>query len=204
MLLFKGMPFTKRRTYRRSYRDRLTGGTRDVNPQLFNGIYEQDTADTTVTKTINLPVNPVSQAGRASTVIEILKVIWHIKPLPFISDAAQQADTHWGALTTRDHGATALEGGESDIISFCEFAQKGAFTALGTYAMFEICQWENDLTDGAGHGVIVATPQLYVQVGSTLQNDHGVDIGLQILYRFKNVGLTEYIGVVTAQLAGNA
>lgn len=175
-----------------------------MNPQLWIGYYEQDAVDTTVSKELNLPLNPIQGTGRRPQIVEILKVFWHFKPLPQIAQATMEQDYHWGALSTLDHGANDMEGGERDLISYCRFGQKGAFTALGSCMQFEHNDYVQDLTDGAGHGVIVATPRLYVQIGSNLHNDHGVDLGIQILYRFKAVGLPEYIGVVSSQLSGNA
>lgn len=51
-----------------------------------------------------------------------------------------------------------------------------------------------DLTDGAGHGLIVATPNIFLAVDS---NNTGAqnDANVRVAYRFKNVGLQEYVGL---------
>lgn len=56
----------------------------------------------------------------------------------------------------------------------------------------------NDLTDGAGHGILIATDQLFLQIASnstTIANE----VAFKILYRWKNVPLSEYIGIVQSQ-----
>lgn len=58
--------------------------------------------------------------------------------------------------------------------------------------------WTDNLTDGAGHGYLVATDYIFAQVGS--QNTNAAQfVDIKILYRWKNVGLQEYIGIVQGQ-----
>jgi hypothetical protein len=57
-----------------------------------------------------------------------------------------------------------------------------------------------DVTDGAGHGILVATDQIFVggiEAGITLAGSSLM--GARIMYRWKNVSLTEYIGIVQSQ-----
>lgn len=57
---------------------------------------------------------------------------------------------------------------------------------------------EDDLTDGAGHGVLIATDSIYCNLQSVVTgilNDVVVKIG----YRWKEVALVEYIGIVQSQ-----
>jgi len=55
-----------------------------------------------------------------------------------------------------------------------------------------------DLTDGMGHGILVASDYFFVQVDS---DGIGAVITtyFKLLYRIKNVALTEYIGIVQSQ-----
>lgn len=55
-----------------------------------------------------------------------------------------------------------------------------------------------DLTDGAGHGILIATDQIFWQVFS---NSFAAAIGVEvkIMYRMKNISLQEYIGIVQSQ-----
>lgn len=62
----------------------------------------------------------------------------------------------------------------------------------------------HDLTDGAGHGVLIATDSIWLtgfingavpDIGTTA----AVNVYAEILYRFKKVSLQEYIGIVQSQ-----
>lgn len=64
----------------------------------------------------------------------------------------------------------------------------------------------HDLTDGAGHGVLIATDNIFlnVQVTNAAFNNVTADaisatFNCDILYRFKEVKLQEYIGIVQSQ-----
>lgn len=65
----------------------------------------------------------------------------------------------------------------------------------------------HDLTDGAGHGVLVATDNIFLTlqtaatvVGASATITAATGFGeCAILYRFKEVGLAEYIGIVQSQ-----
>jgi len=64
-----------------------------------------------------------------------------------------------------------------------------------------------DLTDDSGHGIIFCGQKVYLSaVFTTAQTGTqtaaaSVTYSCRILFRWKNVSLTEYIGVVTSQLA---
>jgi len=75
---------------------------------------------------------------------------------------------------------------------------RGAFTAGGSTYWFEQEPFRHTLSDSAGHGVLIATDNIYVQIKS--QNTVSTnDVRLKIFYRWKNVGLQEYIGIVQSQ-----
>ena len=63
----------------------------------------------------------------------------------------------------------------------------------------------HDLTDDAGHGVLVASDKLWFFISNRYSiNNTGTGAGastaiIRVLYRFKSVGLTEYIGLVQSQ-----
>jgi hypothetical protein len=59
-----------------------------------------------------------------------------------------------------------------------------------------------DLTDQSGHGIIFCGQKIHLAIGPTVANSTtAVQFDAKILFRWKNVSLTEYIGVVTSQLA---
>jgi len=55
-----------------------------------------------------------------------------------------------------------------------------------------------DYTDGAGHGILVAVDQMFAQVTGVSMPSAVVIHGV-LAYRFKEVTLTEYVGMVTEQ-----
>ncbi|GAG62860.1 unnamed protein product, partial [marine sediment metagenome] len=60
------------------------------------------------------------------------------------------------------------------------------------------CVYMWDCTDDIGHGILVASDYIYVQ-GDTTGYGVGAEFNFKILYRFKNVRLQEYIGIVQSQ-----
>jgi len=75
--------------------------------------------------------------------------------------------------------------------------------AAAPAASYQITDWTDivDLTDGAGHGLLVATDTIFI---GTIQTSAAVPItggsvAWRIMYRWKNVTLQEYIGIVQSQ-----
>lgn len=165
----------------------LTGGTGDVNPQYMTASVTQTAADVTTTQEINIPIQRLPDDGRAQ-VMEVLKVL---------CDCDTGVETDWGneiSLTTRNHGTTRATLAATDIVAF--FTWTHTITTSGATKAPGIVTW--DCTDGAGHGVLVATDKMYVQYFS---NTTGLSNSatMKILYRWKNVSLAEYIGIVQSQ-----
>jgi hypothetical protein len=64
----------------------------------------------------------------------------------------------------------------------------------------------HDLTDGAGHGILIATDNIYLGVNASLSSFNLGDadpivggVSANLIYRFKEIGLSEYIGIVQSQ-----
>ena len=58
-----------------------------------------------------------------------------------------------------------------------------------------------DLTDGAGHGILVATDSIFLTgyVPSNWYTNGTNTVFVKLLYRWKDVSLAEYIGIVQSQ-----
>lgn len=180
-------------------RGSLTGGTGDVNPQFMTGVATQSAADTTTTTGYQIPVQRTSNRSGQAIVMEVLKVFTISTTLPAQASVTETIDSITTAITTKSFGVTGILFNEPTIISYQQDVQRGAFTAGGTYAVaYPDRPRMFDLTDGAGHGFLVATDQVYVQVASS---GTGVvnSTYFKIYYRWKNVGLEEYIGIVQGQ-----
>lgn len=64
----------------------------------------------------------------------------------------------------------------------------------------------HDLTDGAGHGILIATDNIFLVVQGLLTSYGAATTGAiqafaqaDLIYRFKEVALAEYIGIVQSQ-----
>lgn len=187
---------------RMSSSDILTGGTKDVNPQLLGGQIATATADTPAVAQIPLPISRFGTSSAKATVVEILKIWVDIPRDPAIGAVGESAKDVFINFSTNGVAVGPAAGNWSipQVIAYFEFRQIGAFTAGGTYGT----GWVNDvhmidLTDGAGHGVLVGTDSLYVSLDTESFAPNTAAITFKILYRFKSIALAEYIGIVQSQ-----
>lgn len=176
----------------------LTGGTGDVNPQFFVMTAPQSAADTTTTTAFNIPIQRLP-SGKSAQVMEILKFIVDFPTMPVIAATTESGDNMVCAVTTKSFGTTAVTSNEPTLLLFGRVQRFGAFTAGGSFG-YQAASMPMvvDLTDGAGHGYLVATDQLYVQVQSAGTGQSNT-CNVRVLYRWKNVGLNEYVGIVQSQ-----
>lgn len=179
--------------------DQLTGGTRDVNPQFLHGNLTLSAANTTTSVTLGTPIVRVGpQTDGQAVIMEILKIFC---VMPVIDADAAAATVRNIALqfSTVNYGTAAT--GYDDPRTFALFQRqtRNAFTAAGT-GLLDLTEdpIEQDLTDGAGHGILIATDNIFVQ-GSTSNQAAASGFNFKILYRFKRVSLIEYIGIVQGQ-----
>lgn len=176
----------------------LTGGTGDVSPQWMSFNATQSAADTTTTTTQAVPVQRLRQGTRAQ-VMEVLRVHFFFPPLPVGASATEAYDEISTYLSTTSFGTTATNYGEPRVFSGGLISQRHAFTAGGTYMSEKTPEpLHFDLTDGDGHGVLIATDSIYAQVNSVSTGSANT-MRIKILYRWKNVSLQEYIGIVQSQ-----
>lgn len=175
----------------------LTGGTGDVSPQWMSFAAAQSAADTTTTTTQAVPVQRMPLGGRAQ-VMEVLKMILELPTFPATASVTEATDSHVVFLSTSSFGATITNWSEPRVFAGWTRINQGAFTAAGTYQSNYDNTKMMDLTDGAGHGILIATDNIFAQVasvGTGLTNT----VRIKLLYRWKNVSLQEYIGIVQSQ-----
>ena len=101
-------------------------------------------------------------------------------------------------FTTRNPGTQKVEYREPSCFSYYNLQKRGAFGAGGSYFICYQEPYVDDLTDGAGHGYLVATDQIYLQISSSNTGATNYCNG-KLYYRWKNVNLQEYIGIVQSQ-----
>ena len=184
-----------------SYGDQLTGGTHDVNPQTLSGSITLSAANTVTEVTLGTPIVRVGpQTGGNAIIMELLKV-WCDFPEIDQDNAAATARRMRFSGSTASSGVTPAMTGLSNPINlfYMESQVRNAFTAAGTGLLEnDRSPHEFDFTDGAGHGVLVATDNLFIQATTTGQANASI-FQFKILYRFKKVSLVEYIGIVQSQ-----
>jgi len=184
-------------TMKRSKKDQLTGGTGDVSPQYFALPSNSLSAANTYTEgTIPTPVPRSKTQGDSITVMEILKVFFNNPEPDSNPGAAGSLVTASAQLSTSSLSSSAL--GNVKVFAFCEKVVRGAFTAGGSYAAEIMDPYCFDCTDGAGHGILVATDNIFYGC-TTAGFTAAAAFNARILYRMKNVTLAEYIGIVQSQ-----
>jgi len=184
----------------------LTGGSGDVNPQWFGMQVSQQGTDLTTTAAVPLPVQRLKDEGK-SQVMEVLRVQWD---LPAFLPGSSSTLSVLGILTTKDPNLTS---GNIPLTTFNKLRAQGSTVdyfnrTFATSATFvgDIGYDEptmHDLTDGAGHGLLVATDTLFLtvasEVGSSGATGAQSNIMCKVLYRWKNVTVQEYVGIVQSQ-----
>lgn len=194
----KNKPKKKRKmTKRRRTNTSLTGGTGDINPQLWSGIAKMSVVNQPATSGFITPISRLPKSGNRVTVMEILKIYVWMAPTNIVAAGETYQNIHIN-FGTKDRGIAASTADEPSIFAYLRKNYLGAFTAGGSYGKSDSMPLCVDLTDGIGHGILLATDYLYVQADT---HNYGAiqSIPFKILYRFKNVSLTEYIGIVQSQ-----
>lgn len=171
----------------RSNNNSLTGGTGDVNPQFLSFQAVQAVANTTISGEVPLPIQRLQTRGEAQ-VVEVLKVY-------FTSGNNDPNDYSYEvAISTKNFGSVAP--GFADPTVFAAYQHSTQFTVSGTTDIDH--PFVLDLTDGAGHGILIGTDKIYWNAFSNgLTSVLTMDV--KILYRFKNVSVIEYVGIVQSQ-----
>lgn len=188
------MSIYKRSNYRR--RDTLTGGTKDVNPQFMNLKVNETAANTFTQVAFPIPIQRLQNQGRAQ-VMEVLKVFAEGTAID-TSAAAQTLRALNAQMTTKSF--TALQSFAEPTL-FWRYNKEvlNSFTAGGTG--LEAIEQEPrmmDLTDGAGHGILIASDNIYLAINCT-NYAAAAGINVKILYRWKDVTIQEYVGIVQSQ-----
>lgn len=182
--------------------DDLTGGTKDVNPQFLSGALTLSAANTATELTLGTPIVRVGQGASSSrsVIMEILKLWVDYPSLDADAAAATDRTMRFSVSTTSSGGTPAVLSLDNPRVLIAVQTQlRNAFTAAGTGMLENSFQpQEIDFTDGAGHGVLVATDNIFIQA-TTLGQAAASTFRFKFLYRFKEVSLVEYIGIVQSQ-----
>lgn len=184
---------------RKNGSDTLTGGTKDVNPQYLSGRVTMSAANTVTTAALATPIVRVGPMTNDDIIIiELLKLF---VDMPMIDLDAAAATTRQATflLSTVSFGTTAQALDEPRVFAMVQYSIRNAFTAAGTGSLGqENTPYTYDFTDGAGHGILIATESIFAQA-TTANFTAAGSFPFKLLYRFKRVTLAEYIGIVQSQ-----
>lgn len=164
--------------------------SKDEKPQFLNINLTMSAANTYTQTTMPLPISPVisGKAGYAR-VIEILKLFVFMLADTLVEDGSIQCQL----TTASKSGYVAPNNCEQFVMQFGRDMQLVTSGAIAIETPFVI-----DLTDGSGNGILIASSNLYFAATSGGQAA-ALGVGVKILYRFVDVPLAEYIGVVQSQ-----
>ena len=166
----------------------MTGGTKDVNPQTLGFRQLMSAANTFTELQTALPVNRVQSGG--SSQAQVVEVLW----VEFSYGGAELFNAGSESITmqlTTSTQSASLSIADAPVIAIGHREFSGVLTSGGSVT--DMIQ-HFDLTDGAGHGIIVASNNIFFGVNSIGLAAAATGLA-RIAYRFKNVGLQEYIGL---------
>jgi len=164
--------------------DTLTGGTRDVNPQYLTVQVVESAANTFTQATMALPTLR-GEIGRGKyQVIELLNTVIDLTP----GDGATGSGRAVQLTTSTQTGIIELT--DPDLVD--EYRDDIIITTSGLYAPERPII--HDFTDKAGHGIIIATQNMFVGIQGTSQTN-GLTARVRIYYRFKNISVDEFVGL---------
>lgn len=173
--------------------DALTGGSGDVNPQVISVNAAMTAANTSIAIMQPIPIPRLPTKSGKNLVIELLGVEYFS-----IGDQLSVAlNSSLAILTTTSSLSPTIVAALGEPRQLSQFyRQIQILTAVGV--LDTKAQFYDDLTDGAGHGLLLATDQFYIQLYSI--GKVSVDTyAIKIYYRWKEVSLVEYIGIVQSQ-----
>lgn len=170
-----------------------------MNPQtlVFANLAQSTAAvDTGNVEAMGLPIPRLPIRKGRSLVMEFLSVDFYVTALNFAAGAFNLYDI---SITTNPalplNMATAL----ADPRAICHH-YFGLQAAAAPTSVTEIPVHKHvDLTDEAGHGILVATDNIYAYLNTINTASHTLAATATITYRFKDVSLEEYIGIVQSQ-----
>lgn len=187
---------------KRARTDSLTGGSGDVNPQYITGNIVATLSATTVQQAIQLPIFREATSGAKAWVVELLRMYVNLPDVIDVAVSTTQRFARFALVTAAQAAPSMVFLDSPQCLAFFKTEVLNLASALGTgavggtYGNNSVLTW--DFTDGDGHGVLVATDSLFV-VHDTTGMAVGRNCQYKILYRFKKVSLTEYIGIVQSQ-----
>ena len=180
-------------------RDTLTGGSGDVNPQTM--IMTQSAAVSGAAGqarvTVGLPIPRLPTPNGKSLVMEILWVEFVHRGL---TATAAATASYYMSVTTNPSAPASITAATQDPRTVADWSHEVTASAAPTAFWDVEGITEVDLTDQAGHGFLIATDNLFMDIFTSGPAAANITAPTaRIGYRFKLVSLTEYVGIVQSQ-----
>lgn len=184
--------------------DALTGGTGDVSPQFLTfSVQSSVLTGTSTLVQIPLPISRLPTKSGRATVFELLEVQYDQQHLDnYLNVNGSYATMAFLTTSSLLEDLNTIIGNPRTLSTW---QSQYVTTIIGVpnnvieLQKNDACQYSDDLTDRAGHGVLVATDALFAGVSIKNTAPAALDYGFRILYRWKDVSLTEYIGILQSQ-----
>lgn len=177
---------------KRTRGESLTGGSGDVNPQIMVVKAVQSGNDVTGATAQAMPIPRLPTRKGKSLVIELLQIEFVIPTQPTLT----ATNVTMMVLSTNPTTPTTTIAAAEDPRTLALWINWTAIAAAGTINLDR--SRVLDTTDDAGHGLLIATDQIYLYMLSGFTGIANTGIA-RLLYRFKEVSLEEYIGIVQSQ-----
>lgn len=172
----------------------------DKYPQFFNlGLVTQTAANAAINQAAATPIPRNPMTTNKSRVMEIIKCYVYLSDWENFA-ATTNLDVIM-ALSTRNLTGLGADAIASDPSTFAcwRFDEDTVQGAAGRTVINRSGGWlEMDLQSADGYGFLVATDQIYFSV-RTAAFTAARSFHCRVLYRFADVNLTEYIGIVQGQ-----
>jgi len=148
---------------------------------------------------VTMPIAKIGFAKTKAQIIEVLKVYFNIGS----EDYANGADRiMWAFLSTNTNrtnlGTSAVGTSVQDFDDPRTFAFAKVENTFTTSGMSQTNIQTVDLTDSNGNGVLIGVDRIafvYSGVGQATS----ISASCKVLYRYVNVGIQEYVGIVQGQ-----
>ena len=167
-----------------------------MSPQLLSMQLTTSAANTFTQSEIPLPVNRFREKGKSVICIELLKSYWDLGELDNNNAAGGNVLSVQAQLSTASQAT--VDSAHTQVVAYAFRNYRGAFTAAGTFQAINLEPFVVDHTDGAGHGIMIATDNIFFAATSSGFTG-ATTCKAKVLYRFKQITLEEYIGIVQSQ-----
>ncbi len=162
---------------------------KDVYPQFMSFSTTMSATDTTTSERVQMPIARRPGAKKV-TVIEVLSV-----SIDIAGDTFAAGDISTVLLSFRDPGEVAVPTFSDPNVWF--FYNSNTVVTTSGLAFVQM-PWKNRYDTGGGKGFLIATDSIFTQVSSASQAGP-LTAHFKVLYRFVEVGLQEYIGIIQQQ-----